>query len=158
MFKYRIYKWGILFLIILVPGILILFFSSAKHEFNTLPIVSNSSVSFNENEFLNQDSIVFNQDSLSGKINIICFFFSRCPTICPKMITNMNWLKDHFLGFNDINFISFSIDPEHDNSVILKEYIIKNKINAKNWHFLTGEKEHIYNLAERMFVSGQKDL
>ena len=158
MFKYRIYKWCVLFLIILVPGILILFFSSAKHEFNTLPIVSNSSISFNENEFLNQDSIIFNQDSLSGKINIICFFFSRCPTICPKMITNMNWLKDHFLGFNDINFLSFSIDPEHDNPVILKEYIIKNKINAKNWHFLTGEKEHIYNLAERMFVSVQKDL
>ena len=64
------------------------------------------------------------------------------------MITNMNWLKDHFLGFNDINFLSFSIDPEHDNPVILKEYIIKNKINAKNWH----------NLAERMFVSVQKDL
>ena len=81
--------------------------------------MSNSSISFNENEFLNQDSIIFNQDSLSGKINIICFFFSRCPTICPKMITNMNWLKDHFLGFNDINFLSFSIDPEHDNPVIL---------------------------------------
>ena len=37
-------------------------------------------------------------------------------------------------------------------------YIIKNKIDDKNWYFLTGEKEHIYNLAERMFVSVQKDL
>ena len=157
MFKSVISKWVILFLIILLPGILILFFSSAKHEFTKLPIVSDS-IDFNKNDFLDQDSVVFKDAVFKDKINVVCFFFSRCPSICPPMITNMNWLKNHFDKLDDINFISFTIDPEYDTPSVLKKYIIDNKIDDKNWYFLTGSRESIYNLAEDLFVSVKSDV
>ena len=162
MFRSIISKWVILFLIILLPGILILFFSSAKHEFNKLPIVSDS-INFKTNEFLDQDSVVFSDDIFKDKINVVCFFFSRCPSICPPMITNMNWLKNHFDKFHDINFISLTIDPEYDTPSVLGSYIIENRIidrcdYRKNWYFLTGSRESIYNLAEDLFVSVKSDV
>tara|TARA_B100000073_G_C23465262_1_gene465111 strand:- start:185 stop:619 length:435 start_codon:yes stop_codon:yes gene_type:complete len=79
------------------------------------------------------------------------------------MITNMNWLKNHFDKFHDINFISFTIDPEYDTPSVLGSYIVENRIMdrsdyRKNWYFLTGSRESIYNLAEDLFVSVKSDV
>ena len=37
--------------------------------------------------FLNQDSVWVSEKDLKGKVYVADFFFTSCPTICPKMKT-----------------------------------------------------------------------
>ena len=45
-----------------------------------------------------------------------------------------------------------SINPDYDTPKILKEYAKSHGATLKNWHFLTGNKEKIYALANQGFA------
>lgn len=94
-----------------------------------------------------------------GKVYVVEFFFTTCPTICPKMNESMVQIQDAFYGNPQFGLASISINPEHDTPEVLKAYA--DRIGAKfyNWHFLTGKKDYIFNLAEKGFnmYAGQND-
>ncbi|WP_313028370.1 SCO family protein [Soonwooa sp.] len=100
---------------------------------------------------------ITNKDML-GKVYLVEFFFSRCPTICPVMNTNMRHIEEEI---NDPNFgiISISIDPENDTPEILKEHAKKIGAKSPNWHFLTGDRTYIGDIAKKfdIYVGDQKD-
>jgi len=100
---------------------------------------------------------ISNKDML-GKVYVVEFFFSTCPTICPIMNTNMRFVEDQI---NDPNFgiISISIDPEHDTPEILKKHAHKIGAKSPNWHFLTGDRTYIGNLADEfeIYVGDKED-
>ena len=98
---------------------------------------------------------VFTDDFL-GKISVVNFFFTTCPSICPKMNNNMIKIQKYF-DLNKINLISYTVNPEYDNAETLNDYA--SKINAKsNWFFLTGKKENIYSIAKSgYFISVKED-
>ncbi|WP_326981936.1 SCO family protein [Chryseobacterium sp. MYb264] len=100
---------------------------------------------------------ITNKDML-GKVYLVEFFFSKCPTICPVMNTNMRAIEDEI---NDPNFgiISISIDPENDTPVLLKEHAKKIGAKSPNWHFLTGDRAYIGNLADQfdIYVGDKED-
>jgi protein SCO1/2 len=108
-------------------------------------------------QFTDQDGRLFSSEQLKGKIYVANFFFSTCPTICPAMNFNLKQVQDRFKGYEDISFVSFTVDPEHDSVEVLKAY--EEEIGAINgrWFFLTGEKEDIYNTAANFFLSAQED-
>ncbi|MEK9782721.1 MAG: SCO family protein, partial [Flavobacteriales bacterium] len=62
----------------------------------------------------NQDSLLISNDDYVGKVYVVEFFFTRCPTICPIMNKNMKILDDHFGDRADFGIASFTIDPEND--------------------------------------------
>ncbi len=103
------------------------------------------------NQLGNQVSL----SDLNGKVIIADFFFTHCPTICPKMTKNMKKLqdalkiKDELKGIDSsfAQFISFSIDPERDSVEVLKRYADKNGVNPDIWWMLTGPKKKIYDFA-----------
>lgn len=100
---------------------------------------------------------ISNKDML-GKVYLVEFFFSRCPTICPVMNTNMRHIEQEI---NSPNFgiISISIDPENDTPEILKEHARIIGAKSPNWHFLTGDRSYIGNIAKEfdIYVGDQKD-
>lgn len=106
-----------------------------------------------EFSFLTQDSTVFTNKDLEGKISIAKFFFTHCPTICPPMTGQMDKLADRTQDIADkIQFLSFSIDPERDTVNRLRVYRDRHGITAKNWLFLTGEKEaFVHRLGTQSF-------
>lgn len=93
---------------------------------------------------------------IQNRIIVADFFFTRCPSICPQMTTNMARLQQSFSHYNQgrkvidssiVRFLSFSIDPERDSVEALKAYADKFKVNHDNWWMLTGNKKTIYDFA-----------
>ena len=96
------------------------------------------------------DKKISNKDYL-GKVYVVEFFFTTCPTICPKMNQRMLELQEAFYGNPNFGLASITIDPEHDTAAVLKEHANLLGVKHYNWHFLTGDKEYIYNLANKGF-------
>jgi protein SCO1 len=105
-------------------------------------------------QFTNQNNETVTNSSFEGKqIYVADFFFTTCPTICPKMKTQMLKLYEHFKGNNKVGFLSHSIDPSHDTVDLLKSYSQKLGINGSQWHFVTGEKEKIYEVCLKGYMT-----
>ena len=96
---------------------------------------------------LNQDSLLITDKDYLGKVYIVEFFFTSCPSICPIMSQNLVELQNEFKDFEDFGVASITINPEYDTPMVLKEYAEKYGINDLDWHLLTGEREVIYDLA-----------
>ena len=98
--------------------------------------------------FTNQLGNKVSLDDLKGKVLVINFFFSRCPSICPGLTRNMKKLQNSFLKNADIvHFISISVDPEHDSVPQLRKFADRFNINHDSWWFVTGNKKEIYDFA-----------
>jgi protein SCO1/2 len=101
--------------------------------------------------FINQDNRQITNESYKGKVYVVEFFFTNCPSICPIMNRNMVKIQDEFYGNLNLGMASFSIDPNTDTPEVLKQYATSYKITNPNWHLLTGDKENIYALANLGF-------
>lgn len=101
--------------------------------------------------FVNQDRKTISNDDYAGKVYLVEFFFSTCPTICPKMNKNLVDIQNTFPDRPDFGIASFTINPEYDTPSVLKTYAENYGVTNPNWHFMTGEKEAIYNLANTGF-------
>lgn len=101
--------------------------------------------------FLNQDSIYVSNEDFLGKVFVVEFFFTRCPSICIEMNKNMKILDNEFGLRNDFGIASFTIDPNNDTPKALKEYSELIDVKSKNWHFLTGNIKDIYELSNSGF-------
>ena len=99
--------------------------------------------------FTNQLGKKVTLDDLKGKILVIDFFFSRCPATCPAMARSMKRLQDSYINSNDsiVQFISVSIDPEHDSVPQLRKFANRYTSNHDSWWFVTGDKKAIYDFA-----------
>jgi protein SCO1/2 len=93
---------------------------------------------------------ISNKDYL-GKVYVLEFFFTTCPTICPKMNANMIQIQNAFFGNPNFGIASISINPEYDTPKVLKEHATMLGATSSNWHFLTGDKQYIYDLANKGF-------
>lgn len=86
-----------------------------------------------------------------GKVYVVEFFFTTCPTICPKMNESMLQLQNEFYGNPNFGIASITIDPVKDTPQVLKEHADLLGVKHYNWHFLTGDKDYIYSLANKGF-------
>lgn len=97
--------------------------------------------------FLNQDSIAVTNQSFEGKIRIADFFFTSCPTICPKLAKQMLRIYDKFKSDDRVTLISHTIDPKRDTPSRLKQYAQKLEVAAPKWQFVTGNKKELHEIA-----------
>ena len=104
--------------------------------------------------FLDQDGNTISEKTVTGKIYVTNFFFTTCRGICPKMTNNMFLLQNAFVADTNVILLSHSVTPETDNVDVLKKYAIENKVNSKQWHLLTGNKNEIYTLAKQQYFAG----
>jgi protein SCO1 len=103
-------------------------------------------------EFINQDGEYISNSFYAEKVYVVEFFFTTCPTICPKMNENMVKIQNKFYTNSDFGIASFSINPTYDTPQILKEYANSHGATLKNWYFFTGNKDQIYDLANKGFT------
>ena len=111
--------------------------------------------------FTNQDGKTITQDDYKGKVYVVEFFFTTCPTICPRMNRNLIDVQNSFRGENDFGVASFSITPEIDTPEVLKEYASRYGVTNPNWNLMTGEENAIYDLANigfNIFVGKNEDV
>ena len=87
-------------------------------------------------------------DDLNGRIIVVSFFFTRCPTICPKLGDAMRKLQNSFPKNDSIvQFISMTVDPKHDSVPQLRHWAEKHHVNPDNWWVVTGNRDSIYDFA-----------
>lgn len=124
-----------------VPKIVNKFKKSDLYEVGKAPLFSLTN---------QQGKTITNKDYL-GKVYVLEFFFSTCPTICPKMNQSMLQLQDKFYGNPNFGLVSITINPEYDTPSVLQEHALQLGVKHYNWNFLTGDKSYIYDLANKGF-------
>ncbi len=102
-------------------------------------------------ELTNQNNKKISNTAYNGKVYVVEFFFSTCPSICPIMNRNMVSIQDEFFGNPNFGIASITINPENDTSEVLKKHATDLGANSVNWHFLTGNKDYIYDIANKGF-------
>ncbi len=102
-------------------------------------------------ELTDQNNAKISDKSYLGKVYVIEFFFSTCPSICPIMNKNMKDIQKEFSKESNFGVASITINPENDTVEVLKEHANQLGITSPNWHFLTGDKEYILSLANKGF-------
>jgi len=102
-------------------------------------------------ELTDQNNNKISNKDYNGKVYVVEFFFSTCPSICPIMNRHMVEIQNEFFGNPNFGIASISINPENDTPEVLKKHAADLKVNSKNWHFLTGDKDYIFNLANKGF-------
>jgi protein SCO1/2 len=103
--------------------------------------------------FKNQFGNSISKKSLKGKIFVAEYFFTTCGTICPKMNIQMQRVQEAFKSNNEIQILSFTVNPEIDTLEQMRMYADAHGAIKGKWHFLTGEKSKLYELARKsLFV------
>ncbi len=102
-------------------------------------------------QFVNQNGDTISNKDYLGKVYLVEFFFTTCPSICPIMNKNLVVVEKEVGENKDFGIVSISIDPTHDTPEVLKQYAENYGITNPNWNFLTGDREAIYTLANKGF-------
>lgn len=122
----------------------------ALTELPPLPVLGPEGHTVPPFALLDEDSLEFSHRNCLGQIRIVDFFFTRCPTICPIMSSQMARLQTGIeqRGLKDaIRLLSHSVDPEFDRPEQLSQYGMRLGQDPRIWKFLTGEKEDLFDLA-----------
>ena len=148
---------GIAFIILLfgiytVPKVVARFQPDAKLEYLKTDEENPQKRKVPEFEFINQAGKKITNKEYEGKVYVVEFFFSTCPSICPIMNQKMVTVQDEFFGNPNFGIASISITPEIDTPAVLNEYAKVNGITHRNWHLLTGKPyDEVIALAKQGF-------
>ncbi len=99
--------------------------------------------------------VSLNKD-LEGKLVVVNFIFTNCPTVCPTLTNNMLLLQRSFKKNPKkearldtiVHFVSITVDPERDSFPALRAYADRFGADHDHWWFLTGDKKTIYDFAK----------
>lgn len=136
--------------------LILMLFSCSQKE--TLPIFGETSIDKETGELVyykapefqltNQFNELNKSEDFIGKIQVIDFFFTSCPTICPQMTKHLKLVEDEFQAEERLAIISYSIDSKNDTPKRLRAYSEAYQINNKKWTFLTGSEDNIFEIAK----------
>jgi protein SCO1/2 len=151
------------FMVLSFVGIVLLY--SCKEEPQRLPYLGNIEVTGTDTLYhiipdislIDQDSQVFHITSLKDKLVLADFFFTSCPSICPKVKKQMLRLYDRYKDDDRVMMISHTIDQRNDSVSVLNRYAYNLGVDTEKWKFVTGEKDSIFHLADQYFVSVVED-
>ena len=103
--------------------------------------------------FTNQNGKIITQKEYENTIYVADFFFTTCPTICPKMTSNMVWLQNQLKKYPNVKLLSFSVTPDIDTPEVLKKYAQEKGVDDTRWNLVTGDKKEIYYLARKSYLA-----
>ena len=154
--------WLFIVLVFVLPVMAYALLSLYQDKFQKLPVYN--SPGKNENlltqlsafNFINQDGRILNKNDWDNKILVVDFFFTHCPTICPKMTASLRQVSNYFDKETFLQIASFTVDPVSDSSAQLKKYATRFDLNTKQWNLITGSKKDIYLLARNGFAFRRK--
>ena len=104
-------------------------------------------------QFVNQDSMIVTNETFAGKVYVADFFFTTCPTICPVMKQQMLRVYEVYQKEPGFGILSHTIDPKYDTVALLKDYAERLGVSTPTWHFVTGDQDEIYDIAEESYLS-----
>lgn len=104
-------------------------------------------------QLTDQRGLPFTLDSADGRIIVADFFFTTCPTICPKMTDQMARVQEAYRNEDRLMLLSHTVTPEIDSVAVLAAYAAEKGADPARWRFLTGPRQVIYALARRSYFA-----
>ena len=96
---------------------------------------------------------------LRGSFQVLALIFTRCPTVCPTLVREMQALERAMPS--DVHaatrFTLVSIDPAHDSPEALHAYRAKLGLSPEHWTLLRAEPDTVRELSALLgfsFASG----
>ncbi|MEO1257149.1 MAG: SCO family protein [Bacteroidota bacterium] len=147
--------------------LLFVLFFTCCHEQKKLPVLGEitvDSITGKEEHYkapnfrlTNQLAEISSHEDFRDKIQVVDFFFTSCPTICPTMSGHLRQVQEAFADNDKVNLLSFTIDPKRDRPQQLKEYAERYGADHNTWKFLTGNRDTIFELSRDYKVMARED-
>ncbi len=102
--------------------------------------------------FVDQDSSLVTNETFNNQVYVADFFFTSCPTICPVMKQQMLRVYEAYEQEPEVAILSHTIDPKHDTVAVLKDFAERLGVKSEKWHFVTGNKDSIYDIGETSYL------
>ncbi|MCX6188291.1 MAG: SCO family protein [Bacteroidetes bacterium] len=152
----------ITFFIIGIPVLFMFMMKCGRTVYKQLPhlgdikgIAANGDTLFHtidDFEFVDQQNQKVTNKNFEGCIYVANYFFATCPDVCPRMNANLQRVYDRYKDNPKVKFISHTVDPEHDVPEVLFNYAKNLNVDPAKWYFVTGNKDSLYNLAQRSYL------
>lgn len=134
--------------------------SKSKENKQLLPIFGEKKLSntdtiyhtIGEFSFTNQYNETITNKTVAGKIYVADFFFATCKSICPEMSRNLIDVQKAFENDDSLLILCHTVNPMHDTVEVLNSYSKVYGAKKNKWHFLTGNKKQIYELAKTSYL------
>lgn len=107
--------------------------------------------------FTNQYGKAITPTTFNDKIYVSDFFFTSCPTICPTVKAQMHRIYQKYQDDTRLLMLSHTLDPKRDTVEKLHKYAQKLQIEGNKWHFVTGDKTELYDMAMKYFIAADED-
>lgn len=157
------YKEALLLLVIIgAPVLFYLFLKTGKQRYVYLPVYGERVYdeqlkdtvyhTIPDFTFTDQTNREISLADFDTSIIVADFFFASCPEICPKLNKNLSTVVEKTVAMPNVKFISHTVDPENDSVPVLAEYAARFKADPKRWHFVTGSKQALYDIAMKGYL------
>lgn len=146
-------------LLFLIPALL-LFACSKEKPLKVLPVYGDKKEMKGDTlfhiigtfNFIDQDNESVSNETVKNKIYVANFFFATCESICPEMSKNLKYVQEAFDKDDSVLILSHTVNPKHDTVEVLKQFSAIYQAKKGKWHFLTGDKKQIYDLALNSYL------
>ena len=103
---------------------------------------------------VDQNDDMFTLQNMEGKVWLADFIFTTCAGPCPIRTERMKTVQKDFKDYENMRFVSFTVNPDYDTPEILSDYADRNRIDTSTWSFVTGNYEDIQSLVGEGFKMG----
>ncbi len=145
------------FFIVLIIAFVAYTYPKLKQPEKLPTIADNLGHKIHEFSFVDQEGDTITNETVTGKIYVAEYFFTTCKGICPRMNENMSKVYEAYRGNKDVLFLSHTVDPMKDTVGAMKAYSLRFDADPKQWHFLTGDKQELYNNARYSYLISASD-
>jgi protein SCO1/2 len=95
----------------------------------------------------NQDGQRITLDSLRAQVWLADIIFTRCSGPCPAMARRTAELQGLINPQWPVKFVTLTTDPDYDTPAVLRAHGQRYGAQSGRWHFLTGPKKEVVQLA-----------
>jgi protein SCO1 len=106
----------------------------------------------------NQLGRVVTSEDLTGRVWVADIIFTRCPGPCVRMTRELAEVQAALPHDSPVKLVSLTADPEFDTTEVLRKYADGFGADAARWHFLTGRKAEVYDLALKQLLLAAEEI
>ena len=104
-------------------------------------------------ELVTQSGTPLRETDLDGRIHVASFIFTRCPNLCPTLVTRLRRVQDAAREWPDVRLVSYSVTPGLDTPSVLAAFGRDHGIDAERWWLSTGDRATIKRLARESYFA-----
>ena len=148
--------WIFTVLVLLVPALTYWGFTKYENRYAELPVynatdLKEDAFGIMPFELINHNDQPITENDMNGKITVVNYFFTHCPSICPTMTRNLKHVQDLYNNEPSVQIFSYTVDPKRDTPERFRWYADKYAVQLGQWQFITGDKIDLYRLARNAF-------